>query len=90
MRRLIIEAAHSQKDPMLILPMEQMVLPNRLDPSFHFRTLETMNFETKFIHYIKILFNGPKAQILTNGCYWISSHYPGGFVRAAPAHHCCF
>lgn len=68
-RRLfhIIETARSHKDPMLILSMDAEKAFDRIEPSFLFQTLEVMNFGTKFIRFIKTLFNGPKAQILTNG-----------------------
>lgn len=39
---------------------------DRIEPSFLFRTLETMGFAEKFTQYVKTLFNASKANILTN------------------------
>ena len=38
-----------------------------IEPSFLLQTLGAMNFGYTFIQYIKMLFNAPKVQILTNG-----------------------
>ena len=40
----IIEAAHSQKGPMLILSMDAEKAFDRIEPSFLFQTLDAMNF----------------------------------------------
>ena len=54
------------KNPMLIMPMDANKAFDRIEPCFLFWTLEAMGFGEKFTQYVKTLFNGPKANILTN------------------------
>ncbi len=86
----VIDGAQKKEISTLIISMDANKAFDRIEPCFLFRTLEAMDFEEKFIQYIKTLFKAPKAKILTDDVLSNTFYLTRGCRQGCPSSHLLF